>query len=125
MSELRYSSDHEWVRVEGDIAVVGVTDYAQEQLGDVVFVELPALGASLGKADQAAVVESVKAASELYAPVGGKVTEVNEALADAPEVVNADPLGKGWFFKLRIADASELDALMDEDAYNAFVEGLD
>ncbi len=125
MSELRYSSDHEWVRVEGDIAVVGITDYAQEQLGDVVFVELPALGASLAKADQAAVVESVKAASELYAPVGGEVTEVNEALADAPEAVNADPLGGGWFFKLRVADAGELDALMDEDAYKAFVEGLD
>ncbi|MCH7929905.1 MAG: glycine cleavage system protein GcvH [Proteobacteria bacterium] len=125
MSELRFSSDHEWVRVEGDIAVVGITDYAQEQLGDVVFVELPALGASLAKADQAAVVESVKAASEVYAPVGGEVTAVNEALADAPEAVNADPLGGGWFFKLRLADAGELDALMDEDAYKAFVEGLD
>ncbi len=125
MSELRYSSDHEWVRVEDDIAVVGITDYAQEQLGDVVFVELPEVGASLAKADQAAVVESVKAASELYAPVGGEVTEVNEALADAPEAVNADPLGGGWFFKLRLANAGELDALMDEDAYKAFVEGLD
>ncbi|MCH9018973.1 MAG: glycine cleavage system protein GcvH [Proteobacteria bacterium] len=125
MSELRFSSDHEWVRVEGDIAVVGITDYAQEQLGDVVFVELPALGASLAKADQAAVVESVKAASEIYAPIGGEVTAVNEALADAPEAVNADPLGGGWFFKLRLADAGELDALMDEDAYKAFVEGLD
>ena len=125
MSELRFSSNHEWVRVEDDIAVVGITDYAQEQLGDIVFVELPALGASLAKADQAAVVESVKAANELYAPVGGEVTEVNEALADAPEAVNADPLGGGWFFKLRLADAGELDALMDEDAYKAFVEGLD
>ncbi len=125
MSELRYSSDHEWVRVEDDIAVVGITDYAQEQLGDIVFVELPEVGASLAKADQAAVVESVKAASELYAPVGGEVTEVNEALADAPEAVNDDPLGGGWFFKLRLADAGEFDALMDEDAYKAFVEGLD
>ncbi len=125
MSNLRFSGNHEWVRVEDDIAVVGITDYAQEQLGDIVFVELPALGASLAKADQAAVVESVKAASELYAPVGGEVTEVNEALADAPEAVNADPLGGGWFFKLRLADAGELDALMDEDAYKAFVEGLD
>ncbi len=125
MSELRFSSDHEWVRVEDDIAVVGITDYAQEQLGDVVFVELPALGASLAKADQAAVVESVKAASEVYAPVGGEVTEVNEALADAPEAVNADPLGGGWFFKLRLADAGELDELMGDDAYKAFVEGLD
>ncbi len=125
MSELRFSSNHEWVRVEDDIAVVGITDYAQEQLGDIVFVELPALGASLAKADQAAVVESVKAANELSAPVGGEVTEVNEALADAPEAVNADPLGGGWFFKLRLADAGELDALMDEDAYKAFVEGLD
>lgn len=125
MSELRFSSNHEWVRVEDDIAVVGITDYAQEQLGDIVFVELPEVGASLAKADQAAVVESVKAANELYAPVGGEVTEVNEALADAPEAVNADPLGGGWFFKLRLADAGELDALMDEDAYKAFVEGLD
>ena len=125
MCVLRFSSDHEWVRVEGDIAVVGITDYAQEQLGDVVFVELPALGASLAKADQAAVVESVKAASEVYAPVGGEVTAVNEALADAPEAVKADPLGGGWFFKLRLADAGELDALMNEDAYKAFVEGLD
>ncbi|MCH7931905.1 MAG: glycine cleavage system protein GcvH [Proteobacteria bacterium] len=125
MSELRFSSDHEWIRVEGDIAVVGITDYAQEQLGDIVFVELPEVGASLAKADQAAVVESVKAASELYAPIGGEVTEINEALADAPEAVNADPLGGGWFFKLRLADAGELDALMDEDAYKAFVEGLD
>ncbi len=125
MSERRFSSNHEWVRVEGDIAVVGITDYAQEQLGDVVFVELPALGASFAKEAQAAVVESVKAASEIYAPVGGEVTEVNEALADAPEAVNADPLGGGWFFKLRLADAGELDALMDEDAYKAFVEGLD
>ena len=125
MSQLRFSSDHEWVRVEGDIAVVGITDYAQEQLGDVVFVELPALGASFAKADQAAVVESVKAANEIYAPIGGEVTAVNEALADAPEAVNADPLGGGWFFKLRLADAGELDALMDEDAYKAFVEGLD
>ena len=125
MSELRFSSDHEWIRVEGDIAVVGITDYAQEQLGDIVFVELPEGGASLAKADQAAVVESVKAASELYAPIGGEVTEINEALADAPEAVNTDPLGGGWFFKLRLADAGELDALMDEDAYKAFVEGLD
>ncbi len=125
MSELRFSSNHEWVRVEDDIAVVGITDYAQEQLGDVVFVELPAIGASFAKADQAAVVESVKAANEIYAPIGGEVTAVNEALADAPEAVNADPLGGGWFFKLRLADAGELDALMDEDAYKAFVEGLD
>ncbi len=125
MSELRFSSNHEWVRVEDDIAVVGITDYAQEQLGDIVFVELPEVGASLAKADQAAVVESVKAANELYAPVGGEVTEVNEALADAPEAVNADPLGGGWFFKLRLADAGELDELMDDDAYKAFVEGLD
>ena len=124
MSELRYSSDHEWVRVEGDIAVIGITDYAQEQLGDVVFVEMPAPGAAFAKADRVAVVESVKAASELYAPVGGEVTEVNEALADAPEAVNDDPLGDGWFFKLRLADAGELDELMDESAYKAFVEGL-
>ena len=125
MSDLRYTKEHEWIRVEGDEAVVGITDYAQEQLGDVVFVELPETGKVLERAEQAAVVESVKAASEIYAPVGGTVTEVNEALADAPETVNADPTGEGWFFRLRIADAGDLDGLLSEDAYNAYIAGIE
>ena len=125
MSNLRYTNQHEWVRIEGDAAVVGISAYAQEQLGDVVFVELPEVGKALATRDEAAVVESVKAASEVYAPVGGEVTEVNEALDDAPETVNSDPTGAGWFFKLRLADAGEIDTLMDEDAYQAYVEGLD
>ena len=125
MSNLRYTYEHEWVRIEGDTAAVGISAYAQEQLGDVVFVELPEVGKVLAKRDQAAVVESVKAASEIYAPVGGDVTEVNEALDDAPETVNSDPTGAGWFFKLRVADVGAVDALMDEDAYQVYVEGLD
>ncbi len=125
MSDLRYTREHEWIRVEGDEGVVGITDYAQEQLGDVVFVELPETGKALERTEQAAVVESVKAASEIYAPVGGTVTEVNEALADAPETVNADPTGEGWFFRLRIADAGDLDGLLSEDAYNAYIEGIE
>ena len=125
MSNLRYTNQHEWVRIEGDTAVVGISAYAQEQLGDVVFVELPEVGKALATRDEAAVVESVKAASEVYAPVGGEVTEVNEALDDAPETVNSDPTGAGWFFKLRLADAGEIETLMDEDAYQAYVEGLD
>ena len=125
MSTLRYTTDHEWVRVEGDTAVVGISDYAQEQLGDVVFVELPDVGTSFAQNDDAAVVESVKAASEIYAPIGGKILEVNDSLVDAPETLNSDPTGDGWMFKISIADASEVDALMDEAAYKTFVEGLD
>ena len=125
MTDLRYTKEHEWIRVEGDEGVVGITGYAQEQLGDVVFVELPETGKALERAEQAAVVESVKAASEIYAPVGGTVTGVNEALADAPETVNADPTGAGWFFRLRIADAGDLDGLLSEDAYNAYIEGIE
>ena len=125
MSEIRYTKDHEWLRVEGDVATVGVTDYAQEQLGDVVYVELPETGKSFKKRDEAAVVESVKAASEVYAPASGEIAEANEALADAPEAVNSDPMGEGWFFKLKLADRSELDELMDEAAYKAYVKGLD
>ena len=125
MSTLRYTTDHEWVRVEGDTAVVGISDYAQEQLGDVVFVELPDVGTSFAQNDDAAVVESVKAASEIYAPIGGKIPEVNDSLVDAPETLNSDPTGDGWMFKISIADASEVDALMDEAAYKTFVEGLD
>ena len=124
MSETRYTEDHEWVRIEGDIGTVGITVYAQEQLGDVVFVELPDVGKSLTKGDDAAVVESVKAASEVYAPINGDVTEANEALADNPALVNQDAQGAGWFYKLRIADPSQLEALMDQAAYDAHVASL-
>jgi glycine cleavage system H protein len=122
MSALRYTRDHEWVRVEGDLAVVGISDYAQSQLGDVVYVELPEVGRRVKQGKEAAVVESVKAASEVYAPVSGEVVEVNEALAGDPARVNADPVGEGWFIKLRLDDPKQLDALMDEEAYKRFVE---
>jgi glycine cleavage system H protein len=122
MSALRYTRDHEWVRVDGDLAVVGITDYAQSQLGDVVYVELPEIGRRVEQGKEAAVVESVKAASEVYAPVSGEVVEVNEALATDPARVNADPIGEGWFIKLRLDDPKQLDALMDEEAYKRFVE---
>ena len=124
MSTVKYTDDHEWIRVEGDIATVGITDYAQEQLGDVVFVDLPDVGKSVEKGGDAAVVESVKAASDIFAPVAGEITEANQAIADDPALVNSDPTGEGWFFKLKIADASELDGLMDEAAYKSHVEGL-
>jgi glycine cleavage system H protein len=122
MSALRYTRDHEWVRVDGDLAVVGITDYAQSQLGDVVYVELPEVGHRVEQGKEAAVVESVKAASEVYAPVSGEVVEVNEALATDPARVNADPIGEGWFIKLRLDDPKQLDTLMDEEAYKRFVE---
>ena len=118
----RYTKSHEYVRVEGGTGVVGITDYAQSQLGDVVFVELPPIGQSLSKGAEAATVESVKAASEVNAPVSGTVVDVNSALADSPGLVNEDPSGKGWFIKLKLADAAELDSLMDEDAYRAFLK---
>ena len=122
MSALRYTRDHEWVRIDGDLAVVGISDYAQSQLGDVVYVELPEIGRRVEQGKEAAVVESVKAASEVYAPVSGEVVEVNEALAGDPARVNADPVGQGWFIKLRLDDPKQLDALMDEEAYERFVE---
>ena len=122
MSEIRYTADHEWVRIEGDAAVVGLTNYAQEQLGELVFVELPDIGRELGKGDEAAVVESVKAASEIHSPVSGTVTEVNETLTDQPTKVNEDPLGDGWFFKLKLSNPGELDELMDEAAYKAILD---
>ena len=112
-----FTTDHEWLSIEGDVATVGVTDYAQSQLGDVVFVELPKVGRSLKKAEAAAVVESVKAASDVYAPISGDVLEVNEALVAEPALVNSDTAGKAWFFKLKIKDRSELEGLMDEAAY--------
>src|SRR5215468_5543406 len=114
-----YTSDHEWLSIDGDVATVGITDYAQSQLGDVVFVELPKVGRSLKKADAAAVVESVKAASDVYAPITGEVLEVNEALTAEPAMVNSDAAGKAWFFKMKIADKGELGGLMDEAAYKA------
>jgi glycine cleavage system H protein len=117
----RYTNSHEYVRVEGGTGVVGITDFAQSQLGDVVFVELPPVGQNLSKSAEAATVESVKAASEVNAPVSGQVVEVNSALADSPGLVNEDPFGKGWFLKIKLADAAELNSLMDEDAYRKFV----
>ncbi|HEY1299258.1 MAG TPA: glycine cleavage system protein GcvH [Stellaceae bacterium] len=118
---LRFTKDHEWVRLDDGIAVIGITDYAQSQLGDIVYVELPAIGRRVEKGKEAAVVESVKAASEVYAPITGEVAEVNEALAADPAKVNADPMGEGWFLKLRPADAKELDDLLDEAAYQRFL----
>lgn len=118
---LKFTQDHEWLRVEGDVATVGITDHAQKQLGDLVFVELPAPGASPQKGESAAVVESVKAASDVYAPVSGEVIEINQAIVDEPALVNRDPMGKGWFFKLKISDPSQLDRLLDEKAYQAMI----
>jgi glycine cleavage system H protein len=124
MSAVKYTKDHEWIRLEGDVAVVGITDYAQTQLGDVVYVELPEVGRRVEKGKEAAVVESVKAASEVFAPISGEVVAVNAELAGEPGRVNADPMGEGWFMKLRVANAKELGDLMDEAAYGRFVEGL-
>ena len=121
MSVLRFTRDHEWVRLDGDLAVVGITDYAQSQLGDVVYVELPEIGRTVEQGREAAVVESAKAASEVYAPVSGEVVAVNDAIVDDPAKVNADAMGEGWFIKLRLADPKELDGLMDKGAYDAFV----
>ena len=125
MSDIRYTKEHEWIRLDGDIAVVGITDYAQSQLGDIVFVEVPDDGKTVTKGGEAAVVESVKAASEVYAPVSGTVTEGNAGLADAPDTVNSDPTGNGWFFKMTVTDAADLDGLMDQAAYDAYLKELD
>jgi glycine cleavage system H protein len=115
-----YTKEHEWVRVEGDTGMVGITDFAQGQLGDIVFVEVPEAGRQVEKGGEAAVVESVKAASDVYAPVGGEVVEGNAALSDEPSLVNTDPEGEGWFFRLRLSDASQVEGLMDAEAYRAF-----
>lgn len=120
----RYTREHEWIRLEGDIATVGISDYAQDQLGDIVFVELPEVGKALRKGAEAAVVESVKAASEIYAPVAGEVTEVNAAVGDDPALVNSEPEGAGWFLKLRVSDPSEFAELMDTDAYQSFLQTI-
>jgi glycine cleavage system H protein len=118
---LKFTQEHEWVRVEGDVATVGITQHAQKQLGDLVFVELPAAGKSFEKGAPAAVVESVKAASEVYAPIGGEVVESNPAIVADPSLVNSDPMGAGWFFKLKLANPSEVDALMDEATYKVLL----
>ena len=125
MSGLQYSDEHEWVIVEGDIATIGISDYAQGQLGDVVFVELPDVGKSVSRGDEVAVVESVKAASEIYSPLSGEVTEINEALADEPGTINESAEADGWFFKMKLSDPKEVDELMDEAAYKAFTDELD
>ena len=125
MNERKFTDEHEWIALDGDIGTVGVSDYAQDQLGDIVFVELPEVGRQLTRGEEAATIESVKAASELYAPVDGEVTEVNARLADEPELVNGDPTGEGWFLRLRIADRGQLDRLMDAEAYRRFVASLE
>ncbi len=121
---LYFTGEHEWIRVEGDVATIGISDHAQQALGDIVFAEVPEQGRSVNKGDEAAVVESVKAASDVYAPIAGEVIEGNPALADDPALINRDPEGEGWFFKMILADASELDGLMDEAAYREWVKTL-
>ncbi|HSS63611.1 MAG TPA: glycine cleavage system protein GcvH [Gammaproteobacteria bacterium] len=126
MSDIKFTEDHEWIRMEDEeTGVCGITDYAQDQLGELVFIELPETGLEVSQGSEAAVIESVKAAGELKAPVSGTIVEVNDALADEPEIVNNDPQGDGWFIKIKVQDSSELDALMDEDAYQKYVDGLD
>ena len=120
----RYTKDHEYIRIEGDTGIVGISEYAQGQLGDVVFVELPSVGKNLSKGDEAAVVESVKAASEVYAPASGEVVEVNSELEASPGTVNEDPAGRGWFMKIRLTNESELEGLMTEEQYQEFVKSI-
>ena len=124
MADVKYTDEHEWIRIEGDVGIIGISPYAQEQLGDVVFVDVPQAGRKVAKGESVAVVESVKAASDIYAPASGEVIEANAALADTPGDVNVEPMGKGWFFKMKLANKSELDGLMDQAAYDAFVKGL-
>lgn len=124
MSDLRYSKDHEYVALDGDVATLGISDYAQSQLGDIVFIELPEVGKKVAKGKEIAVIESVKAASEVYSPVGGEIVEVNSELGETPALVNDDPLGRGWLVKLRLGDPGECDSLMDEPAYSNFLKTL-
>ena len=124
MSDRKYTEDHEWVLLEGGTASIGISDYAQEQLGDVVYVDLPEVGAEFEQGAEVATVESVKAASEIYSPVAGEVVEINGALDDDPSLVNSDPLGDGWFFKIKVAGTDAVAKLMDEDAYKEYVESL-
>ena len=121
---VKYSNEHEWIRVEGEVGTVGISQYAQEQLGDVVFVDVPQAGRKIAKGESVAVVESVKAAPDIYTPASGEVTEGNAALGDAPGDINADPMGKGWIFKVKLGNPADLDGLMDQDAYDAFVKSL-
>lgn len=120
-NDLKYASSHEWARLEGDIVVVGITDHAQEALGDLVFVELPEVGDTVAAGDEAGVVESVKAASDIYAPVSGEIVAINDALSDSPEIINSDPYGEGWMYKIKVSDVSELDNLLTADEYDAEV----
>jgi glycine cleavage system H protein len=124
MTKIFFSDDHEYIRIEGNIGTVGISDYAQKALGDVVYVELPKIGTKVAKGGQAGVVESVKSASEIYSPVTGEVVEVNADLAQNPAMVNEDPLGKAWFYKVKISNDSELSGLKDENSYNAYIKGL-
>jgi glycine cleavage system H protein len=119
-----FTQDHEWIDVDGDIGTIGITDYAQGQLGDITFVELPAVGATVAKGESVSVVDSVKAASDVYAPVSGEVTDINEALGDEPELVNSDAAVSGWLFRVKLTDKAELSSLMDDMAYRAYIEGL-
>jgi len=121
---VKFSKDHEWISVEGDVGTVGISQYAQEQLGDVVFVDVPQAGRKIAKGESVAVVESVKAASDIYSPASGEVTGANATLSETPGDVNADPMGKGWFFKVKLSNPAELDELMDQAAYDAFVKSL-
>jgi glycine cleavage system H protein len=124
MATVKYTDEHEWISVDNGIGTVGITDYAQEQLGDVVFVEVPEIGRAIARGEAVAVVESVKAASDIYTPVSGEVVAANAALAEAPGDVNLEPMGKGWFFRVRLSDPTELDGLMDAAKYDAFVKSL-
>jgi glycine cleavage system H protein len=126
MSNLKYTDDHEWVRIDGDdVVTVGITNFAQEQLGELVFVELPAVDSDVSQGDEAAVIESVKAAGEVKSPVTGTIIEVNDALPDSPELVNEDPTGAGWFYNVKMADPAELEGLKDQDAYQSYIETLE
>ena len=124
MADVKYTDEHEWISIEGDVGTIGISAYAQEQLGDVVFVYVPQAGRKVAKGESVAVVESVKAASDIYAPATGEIIEANAGLAETPGDVNTEPMGKGWFFKMKLANKSELDGLMDQAAYDAFVKGL-
>ena len=124
MSDIRYTNDHEWARLEDRLVTVGITDYAQDQLGELVYVELPAVGTAVNQGDDAAVIESVKAAGDVKSPVTGKIVEINESLNDSPESVNDDPTGNGWFYRVEIGDSSELENLLSEAEYNALIAEL-
>ena len=124
MSEIRYTADHEWVSLDGDVATVGITDYAEEQLGDLVYVELPSVGQEVTAGDETAVLESVKAAGDVKSPVSGIIVEVNETLSDAPEKVNENPTGDGWFFRVKITDTADLETLMDKAGYDSLITSL-